>query len=136
MPRSLQMGSVRKTSKQVEWGTNLFALSIFRSVLIVFPVFLDPPHILDKVDFGNGTATLADFDSESTMDQEQRTPETTPRYVRIVQQAPSTTLILGIRFRAWFTASHDHSDPNNVKTTYNSQFHPSRDVLCTPRTEA
>lgn len=44
-------------------------------------VFLDPPHILDKVDFGNGTATLADFDSESTMDQEQRTPETTPRYV-------------------------------------------------------
>ncbi|KAJ9111541.1 hypothetical protein QFC20_002514 [Naganishia adeliensis] len=78
---SRKMGSVRKTSKQVEW------------------VFLDPLHILDKVDFGNGTATLADFDSESTMDQEQRTPETTPR--------------------AWFTASHDHSGPNNVKTTYN-----------------
>ncbi|KAJ9121529.1 hypothetical protein QFC22_002147 [Naganishia vaughanmartiniae] len=76
-----KMGSVRKTSKQVDW------------------VFLDPPHILDKVDFGNGTATIADFDSESSLDKEQRTPETTPR--------------------AWFTASHDHSDPNKVKTTYN-----------------
>ncbi|KAJ9096022.1 hypothetical protein QFC21_005386 [Naganishia friedmannii] len=62
-------------------------------------VFLDPPHILDKVDFGNGTATVADFDSESSLDKEQRTPETTPR--------------------AWFTASHDHSDPNKIETTYN-----------------
>ena len=56
---------------------------LYKSRAGTFPaVFLDPPHILDKVDFGNGTATLADFDSESTMDQEQRTPETTPRYAR------------------------------------------------------
>lgn len=46
-------------------------------------VFLDPPHILDKVDFGNGTATVADFDSESSLDKEQRTPETTPRYALV-----------------------------------------------------
>lgn len=75
------MGSVRKTSKQVEWGRFIATLSMHERLLTVCPisVFLDPPHILDKVDFGNGTATLADFDSESTMDQEQRTPETTPR---------------------------------------------------------
>lgn len=23
---------------------------------------------------------------------------------------------------AWFTASHDHSDPSQVKTTYNSEY--------------
>ena len=67
-------------------------------------MYLDPPHILDKVDFSTGTATLADFDSEAIADGE-RTEETTPR--------------------AWFTAFKETVDGKEV-TKYNSE---GRDCL-------
>jgi hypothetical protein len=124
------MGSVRKTSKQVDWGELVTVQIFFKytcdlSSVGDVTVFLDPPHILDKVDFGNGTATVADFDSESSLDKEQRTPETTPRYVlALVSQSLIETSVLCYLCRlrrAWFTASHDHSNPDKVKTTYNSK---------------
>lgn len=63
-------------------------------------VYLEPPHILEKVDFVTGTATLADLDSDgATLDAEEQSEETTPR--------------------AWFTANHVEQDDKRVLTTYN-----------------
>lgn len=76
-----QTGALRKSCKDVEF------------------VYLDPPLVLDKVDFSSGTATLADLDSEGTsLDAEDRTEETTPR--------------------AWWTAKPDESDPQGELKHY------------------
>lgn len=45
--------------------------------------FVDPPFVIEKVDYATGNTKFADFDSETTMD-ENMTPETTPRSVRIL----------------------------------------------------
>ena len=40
----------------------------------------DPPFVIEKVDYATGNTKFADFDSETTMDEDM-TPETTPRSV-------------------------------------------------------
>jgi hypothetical protein len=71
------MGAVRKACKEVDFSEYKCSIEMALKDL----VFLDPPHILTKVDFGNSSSTsLAAFGSENVEeDESKRTPETTPR---------------------------------------------------------
>lgn len=40
--------------------------------------FVDPPFIIEKVDYNTGVTSFADFDSGTNLD-ENMTPEDTPR---------------------------------------------------------
>lgn len=59
----------------------MVSFSMPLSISLKDTVFLDPPHILTKVDFGTSSSTsLAAFGSENVEeDESKRTPETTPR---------------------------------------------------------
>lgn len=57
--------------------------------------FVDPPFVIEKVDYATGNTKFADFDSETTMD-ENVTPETTPR--------------------AWFRSKDEEVNGKTIKT--------------------
>lgn len=47
-------------------------------LILVRTVFLEPPHIVEKVDMPWAQNT-SEFDSDATTEKEEQTPETTPR---------------------------------------------------------
>jgi len=51
---------------------------IFDAHLLLCSEFVDPPFIIEKVDYTTGNTKFADFDSDPVND-ENLTPETTPR---------------------------------------------------------
>ncbi|CAD6579786.1 MAG: hypothetical protein TREMPRED_002567 [Tremellales sp. Tagirdzhanova-0007] len=76
---SKQLGAIRKTCKDVDFGTGFHTLTrLFIVDLRHHPVFLEPPHVVEKADMP-WTRNMNEFDSDATTDKEEQTAETTPR---------------------------------------------------------